>query len=201
MMTSPKGNIFHVGGPLCRELTSPGFEISNWMHLSVRQVDCKNHLSECTIHLSEIYKGNATGVKIINMQSSFGKVLQAFHLSNCHFYSSQTMGWVKFRTLQSPVNSSQRPVKRSFDVFFDLHLNKPLSKQLWGWWFEMPSRSLWHQCNAICSNNYIHSVWAMPPWHVITVSKIRKNIYRSDIQVTFELCGHFRYLQVLYLKW
>ena len=33
-----------------------GFEISNWMHLSVRQVDRKNHLSECTIHLSEIYK-------------------------------------------------------------------------------------------------------------------------------------------------
>ena len=33
-----------------------GFEISNWMHLSVGQVDCKNHLSECTIHLSEVYK-------------------------------------------------------------------------------------------------------------------------------------------------
>ena len=25
-------------------------------------------------------------------------------------------------------------VKRSFDVFFDLRLNKQLSKQLWGWW-------------------------------------------------------------------
>ena len=29
----------------------------------------------------------------------------------------------------------QRPVTRSFDVFFDLRLNKRLSKQ-WGWWFE-----------------------------------------------------------------
>ena len=29
-----------------------------------------------------------------------------------------------------------RPVTRSFDVFFDLRLNKRLSKQLWGWWFE-----------------------------------------------------------------
>ena len=29
----------------------------------------------------------------------------------------------------------QRPVTRSFDVFFDLRLNKRLSKQLWGWWF------------------------------------------------------------------
>ena len=47
------------------------------------------HLSKCTIHLSEIYKPNATYVKIRNMQSSFGQVLQVFHMSDCHFYSSQ----------------------------------------------------------------------------------------------------------------
>ena len=35
---------------------------------------------------------------------------------------------------------SQRPVARSFDVFFDLRLDKRLSKQSWGWWFETPSR-------------------------------------------------------------
>ena len=43
----------------------------------------------------------------------------------------------------SPVTGefpAQRPVTRSFDVFFDLHLNKRLSKQSWGWWFETPSR-------------------------------------------------------------
>ena len=28
--------------------------------------------------------------------------------------------------------SAQRPVTRSFDVFFDLRLNKRLSKQSWG---------------------------------------------------------------------
>ena len=33
---------------------------------------------------------------------------------------------------------AQRPVTRSFDVFFDLHPNKQLSKQWWGWWFETP---------------------------------------------------------------
>ena len=32
---------------------------------------------------------------------------------------------------------TQRPVTRSFDVYFDLRLNKRLSKQSWGWWFEM----------------------------------------------------------------
>ena len=43
---------------------------------------------------------------------------------------------------------SQRPVTRIFDVFFDLRLNNPLSKQPWGWWFETPSRSLWRHCNV-----------------------------------------------------
>ena len=52
----------------------------------------------------------------------------------------------------SPVNSRQRPVTQSFYVFFDLHLNKKLSKQPWGWWFEMPSCSLWCHCND--TNNY-----------------------------------------------
>ena len=42
---------------------------------------------------------------------------------------------------------TQRPVTRSFDVFFDLRLNKQLSKQPWGWWFETPSWSLWRQRN------------------------------------------------------
>ena len=46
----------------------------------------------------------------------------------------------------SPVPSefhAHRPVTRSFDVFFDLRLNKRLSKQSWSWWFETLSRPLW----------------------------------------------------------
>ena len=31
---------------------------------------------------------------------------------------------------------AHRPVMWSFDVFFDLRLNKQLSKQSWDWWFE-----------------------------------------------------------------
>ena len=49
---------------------------------------------------------------------------------------------------------SQRPMRQSFDVFFDLCLNKHLSKHLRHlrrWWFEMPSRSLWCHCNGIRS--------------------------------------------------
>ena len=46
-----------------------------------------------------------------------------------------------------------RPVTWSFDVFSDLRLNKPLSKQCWGWWFEMPSCPLWRHCNGC--NSYV----------------------------------------------
>ena len=42
---------------------------------------------------------------------------------------------------------AQKPVTWSFDVFFDLRLNKRLSKQSWGWWFETLSRQLWRHCN------------------------------------------------------
>ena len=42
---------------------------------------------------------------------------------------------------------AQRPVTRSFDVCFDLRLNKQLSKQSWGWWFETLSWSLWRHSN------------------------------------------------------
>ena len=43
---------------------------------------------------------------------------------------------------------------RSFDVFFDLRLNKPLSKQSWGRWFETLSYPLWRHCNVYTSHGF-----------------------------------------------
>ena len=51
----------------------------------------------------------------------------------------------------SPVTGEfpeQRPVTRSFGVFFDLRLNERLSKQSWGWWFETPSHPFWRHSNG-----------------------------------------------------
>ena len=50
---------------------------------------------------------------------------------------------------------AQRPVTRSFDVFFDLHPNKRLNKQWCGWWFETPSCPFWR-----------HQVKVQPPFEV-----------------------------------
>ena len=49
---------------------------------------------------------------------------------------------------------TQRAVTRSFDVFYDLRLNKLFSKQSLGWWFETLSRPFWRHCNEYS--------WAMP---------------------------------------
>ena len=51
----------------------------------------------------------------------------------------------------SPVTGefpTQRPVTRSFDVFFDLRLNKRLNQQSWRRWFETASRPQWRHCNV-----------------------------------------------------
>ena len=70
--------------------------------------------------------------------------------ANHCFYYADVIKWKHFP--RPPVTGeflSQRPVTRSFDVFFHLHLNKRLSKQTRGWWYETPSRSLWRRCNGL----------------------------------------------------
>ena len=44
---------------------------------------------------------------------------------------------------------SQMPVMRSFDVFFDVRLNKRFSKQSKCRWLETSLRSLWRHCTGI----------------------------------------------------
>ena len=58
----------------------------------------------------------------------------------------------------SPVTGEfppQRPVTRSFDVFFHLRLNKQLSKQS----FETLSRPLWRHCNDMVIFDALRLIW------------------------------------------
>ena len=72
--------------------------------------------------------------------------------------------WSFLRGIHRPITGdfpAQRPVTRSFDVFFDLRLNKRLSKQRWGWWFETQSRPVLRHCNevlAITSTSIWHGI-------------------------------------------
>ena len=55
-------------------------------------------------------------------------------LNRC--YGDGTTWWCHQMETFSALLATQRPVTRSFHVYFDMHPNKRLSKQLWGWWFE-----------------------------------------------------------------
>ena len=81
------------------------------------------------------------------------KVLAMKNFSNPH---DDVIKWKQFFALLAlcegnpPVTGgfpSQKPVTRSFDVFFDLRPNKRLGQQSRGRWFDTSSRSLWRHCN------------------------------------------------------
>ena len=67
--------------------------------------------------------------------------------------------------------TSQRPVTRSFDVFFDLRLNKRLIERPRCQWFETPSRSLLRHCNGKQLAFWRHQtiVWTNADWLPIGV--------------------------------
>ena len=73
---------------------------------------------------------------------------------------------------------SQRPVTRGFDVFFDLRLNQQLSKQSWGWWFEIIelilTSLLWHEwiINISIWKWNRHTVWIPLPEVKLTCNLI-----------------------------
>ena len=93
---------------------------------------------------------------------------------------------------------AQRPVTRSFDVFFDLRLNKRLSKQCWCWWFETPSRPLWRHCNGHSlsllaavviqwNGNVISTMWNFHRWlH-------RKLSFWHLVQLVMKICSKWRH--------
>ena len=67
---------------------------------------------------------------------------------------------------------AQRPVTRSFDVFFDLQPNKWLSKQWRGWWFETPSCPLRRHLNG-------YSLWLVA-WRLKPLPEPMLNTYLSE---------------------
>ena len=65
----------------------------------------------------------------------------------------------------------QRPVTRSFDVFFHLRLNRRLSKQSRRRWFETPSRLSWRHCNVQCQDYAVTVMIHSVSWEEIRRSK------------------------------
>ena len=87
--------------------------------------------------------------RLIKPQLTFGHGWEMTSHRKCVMTSSNISRVTGPLCRNSPVTGefpAQRPVTRSFGVFYDLHLNTRLSKQSLGWWFETPSRPLWRYC-------------------------------------------------------
>ena len=72
---------------------------------------------------------------------------------------------------------TQRPVTRSFGVFFDLRLNKRLSKRPRGWWFETPSWPLWRHDNAVTEikyHDFTHGYISIDPCRGLSSTNFRE---------------------------
>ena len=90
----------------------------------------------------------------------------------------------------SPVISefpAQRPVTWSFDVFFDMCLNKRLIKQSWGWWFDTLSRPLWRHCNE--SRPMLISYTLSHEYRVVS-NRYSRLLFTSEDRLCANLCVH-----------
>ena len=107
-------------------------------------VHSNNHESIEALALYEGTKGQSRGMRFYDLMSSW---FDSWWRHQMETFSAL----LAFCVGNSPVPGefpAQRPVTRSFEVFFDLRPNKTLSKQSWGWWSETPSSSLWRHRNV-----------------------------------------------------
>ena len=121
-------------------------------------------------------------------QSHRSGSLRNFPLAWWHHQMETFSALLAIRVGNSPVLSefpAQRPVTWSFDVFFDRHLNKRLSKQSWSSWFEMLSCPLWCHCNGLkgwC--HHFDEIWPLPV-QVMKKIAIMLQFYTCDISCVF----------------
>ena len=86
------------------------------------------------------------------------------------------------------IHWSQRPVTRSFDVFFDLGLNKRLSKKARRRWFETPLRSSWRHLNVELLSSHVEQ----GPYYVHWTKHIFPTLITKFWAVYFQAAIHFR---------
>ena len=86
---------------------------------------------------------------------------------------------------------AQKPVTRSFDVLFDLRLNKWLSKQSWGCLFERPSRPLWRHCNVSHHDDKRYPAGISPTYYLIYGWSIPVSVPRKMTKLIILKCKNF----------
>ena len=110
------------------------------------------HMTRITVSYRSDYEFTKYMAHILHISCLHGKIIDFLLLEFwtwCHQMEtfSAILAICAGNSLVTGEFPAQRPGTRSLDVFFDLRLNKRLSKQLQGWWFETLSCPLWRHCN------------------------------------------------------
>ena len=87
-----------------------------------------------------------------NRKFELGSMRSMMTSSNGNFFRVTGHWWGEFTGCRWI--PTQRLVTRSFDLFFDLRLNKKVFKQSWGWWYETPSCPSWRHSNGKTNSWY-----------------------------------------------
>ena len=102
---------------------------------------------------------------------------------------------------------AQRPVTRSFDVFFDLRLKKRLSKQSRGWRFETLPRALWRHSNAnlspskTCDQSGVQSVQVAGRQLKTILSVLRwSSLHSLGLAQKIRQAGHKSHVSVIFRR-
>ena len=113
-------------------------------------------LAGMTVFCCPLYCG--TGKPKNKCDVSFCNILSGTqHIKLTYITHDDVIKWKHFRRNwpfvrgihRSPVNSTHKGQWGGALISsFICALNKRLSKQSWGWWFETPSRLLWYHCNV-----------------------------------------------------
>ena len=156
---------------MIKTYTSPMFQYQNY---TSRDVDYYHYKEKMFVRPFYQYVGNALQVRwIINIEAATREVSlgQICMMTSSNGNIFRVTGPLCGEFTDPGEFPTQRPVTRSFDVFFDLRLNKRLSKQPWGWWFETLSWSLWRRCNGDLLS-WTHSHTSEIKWVVLSTAKI-----------------------------
>ena len=140
----------------CCDQSSPARRTIRWI-VKFDMKACRNHTKK---QLSIAYDSVTQFMSFCYLENSYSVSFPILHAME-HVILVAISWWrhqmATFSALlalcagNSPVSGefpSQKPVTRSFRVFFALRLIKRLSKHSRGWWFETLSHPLWRQGNV-----------------------------------------------------
>ena len=137
---------------------------------------CNNTEKDTTGAIFPVLKSLTSNEASIQVDSVTFQLIHAASGNSCSYITpdhDDVIKWKRFSALlalcagKSPV-TVEFPTKGQLPVFSLMcNLNKRLSKQSWGWWFETSSRPWWRHCNGCVMFNSIqnHSL-GIAGWNV-----------------------------------